>query len=1028
MKRLIFLLLLGLSSLMYAQQTDVFWNSLLPDGMDLDYSDGNTLLKIRSIAGLESLSGIVATAYKGDTLFATDGQLLYLIVGDTVRSQFVLNNQKAGGDQAFIVTLNSLGKRIVKIITDVGDTVKVFTWPDVSTPEILATNAEPVVEVHSSLNSPGESNFEVLYLVNGKVEKYSQTLYVDSISTPKIEEYNISYQPPVEMVRYDNFFLILQDKDSTLVYYKEQLIDSVGNESYRYDFMYSYPWKAKDIYLQNWVYYGTDTAVILVDYNGPDKSVHYQKTFRFPAGFKFKQFIPNAFGQLLIYPAKPDSLYAFYNFTNELLFVLLRSTGDYVSSVYSGEINIVRGYYPMYYFDTEGELALGCQPINVNLFFSQVTPNNIRSMNVSLPEPGKTIKIQDTASLTRVYYETSFFVHNGDTSATVSTYLFGLKPSIDINYNSDSTYNLRVGVRYRDNEALGLVPGSGITWYRDSTEIGNNSEIQVREIGPYTLEVRDSVCTYDTVFYVTREMNYLESIEQNVPGINVNSYPIALYSYLVGDSLNFKIYINDNSQSGGPYDINVKENYRLLYLFDGQVVGADSDAFWVKIPYAGKHIFSVLYLPRDSLSSYSFVVYTIPLYIYSPRVRAILPRRQYALGDTAHFYVSSDSSVADIFYKPEYTVLPYVKFHKVEEDLWEADINSQYAQAKTLTSPDSLSIFMLLAANDMDRLKMRLRAPDGKQVEFYNGFSLSSTKRYIIGNPYCSKYSPHVGNALNPYDSLYTVGMFPLLFSNKTDDRLTEEDFGLHTYRDCAVQGIEAMVYKNDKVQVNADFTPLRGAPINGKWQLIIEPKSNDSDFVMLQPYLMLPAGATSYNFFSDTGQVSLNVKETAQFNFEMIESINDSTFVMKTKGEDSLKFILTFDIQNFVPVGQTPYSEDELHKASATFDIIIKKQAVYYDSKTYIFSPNGDGVNDYWNPISTIATTYPVLQDAPLGQLRVVIVNQKGVAVKSFLMSESPQGWDGTDRNGKSVKPGLYWYFVIYRDQKYYGTMLLMR
>ncbi len=1026
MKRVIFFFLLGVSTVMWSQQTDVFWNSLLPNGMDLNYSDGSSLLRIIYNAGLGSLSGIVATAYKGDTLFATDGQILYLIVGDTVHSQFNLNNQKAGRDQAFIVTLNSLERRIVKVITDIGDTVKIFTWPDMSNPEILSTSAEPVIEVRSWFNPTAESTLEVLYLENGKVKIYSQTLRTDSLTLPKIEEYDISYQSPVEMVRYDDNLLVLEDKDSTLIYYKQQKdMDSLGNFSYSYSFVHSYPWKARDIYVRGWVFYGTDTAVVLADYDGTSRTVYYQKSYQLPTGFQFKQFIPNAFGQLLIYPAQPDSLYAIYNFTHDPMYFLLRSTGDYLGSVYPGDMNIVRGYYPMYFFDTWGEYGLGCQQINVSLLFSQSTPNPIDGVNVSLPEPGKIVKIQDTASLTRIYYETSFFVHNGDTSATVSTYLFGFKPAFRVDYNYDSTYTISVSVKYLDNSMMDLVPNNGITWYRDGYVIDSGSSVQVTEIGPYAMEVSDSVCTYDTVFYVTRSVDFLESIKDNVPTITANSYPTYLYSYLVGDSLNFKVMIDENSQYEG---VDLNRDFRFLYLFDGQVVGSDTESFWIKIPYSGKHLFSILYLPKDSLSSNSLAVYNLPLYIYAPRLKVILPRRQYALGDTAHFYVSTDSSRADIYFKPEFSILPYVSFRKVDDNLWEADVNSPYAQGKTLTSPDSLSLFILLAANNMDKLKMKLIAPDGREVEFYSGFASNSPTRYIIGNPYCAKYSPDARYFSVTNDTVVALGMYPLLFSSRVEDQITEKDFNQQAYSDCAIDGIDAMVYNSNRNEVNADFTALEGAPINGTWQLVVETMGNDSDIISLQPYLMLPAGATSFNFFNDTGEVSLNVKKTAQFDFDMIESLDDSTFVMKSKGEDSLKFILTFDIQGFALLGQMPNVDEELHKASVAFDIIIKKQAVYYDDKTYTFSPNGDGINDFWNPLTTIATTFPVLKDAPLDQLRVVIVNTEGVAVKSFLMSDSPQGWDGTDRNGKPVNPGLYWYFVIYRDQKYYGTMLLMK
>jgi len=74
------------------------------------------------------------------------------------------------------------------------------------------------------------------------------------------------------------------------------------------------------------------------------------------------------------------------------------------------------------------------------------------------------------------------------------------------------------------------------------------------------------------------------------------------------------------------------------------------------------------------------------------------------------------------------------------------------------------------------------------------------------------------------------------------------------------------------------------------------------------------------------------------------------------------------------------------------------------------VFSPNGDGVNDYFFPKFTI-------QDVSVE--RMAVYDRWGEQVfarENFTASSEKDGWDGSAR-GKPLNPGVYVYLIQYRE-----------
>jgi gliding motility-associated-like protein len=88
---------------------------------------------------------------------------------------------------------------------------------------------------------------------------------------------------------------------------------------------------------------------------------------------------------------------------------------------------------------------------------------------------------------------------------------------------------------------------------------------------------------------------------------------------------------------------------------------------------------------------------------------------------------------------------------------------------------------------------------------------------------------------------------------------------------------------------------------------------------------------------------------------------------------------------------------------------------STFYDG----FSPNGDGVDDYWN--IPLLTCYPVNE--------VTIINRWGNEVwKKTNYDNQSVRWIGQNMNGQDLADGIYYYNIVYQEKQKTGWILLKR
>jgi len=127
-------------------------------------------------------------------------------------------------------------------------------------------------------------------------------------------------------------------------------------------------------------------------------------------------------------------------------------------------------------------------------------------------------------------------------------------------------------------------------------------------------------------------------------------------------------------------------------------------------------------------------------------------------------------------------------------------------------------------------------------------------------------------------------------------------------------------------------------------------------------------------------------------------------------------------------PIGDwfnSPNSKTTIIKPedSGTFTVVVESEDGCIDSSSiYVlfipaikpqkgFSPNGDGVNDYW--------FIKYIDNFKLNE--VVVFNRWGVKVyeqKGYNNNDPDRRWDGKSKGGKDLPSGTYYYVIKLNDQ----------
>ena len=79
----------------------------------------------------------------------------------------------------------------------------------------------------------------------------------------------------------------------------------------------------------------------------------------------------------------------------------------------------------------------------------------------------------------------------------------------------------------------------------------------------------------------------------------------------------------------------------------------------------------------------------------------------------------------------------------------------------------------------------------------------------------------------------------------------------------------------------------------------------------------------------------------------------------------------------------------------------------IEFDNIPNTFTPNGDGMNDYWLPVS------------PEVNAEITIIDKNGTIVTKFNTQDKPEGWDGNYDNGKPAPNDSYWAIIRFPNER---------
>ncbi len=1013
MKRFISILIilpnLWITSLM--GQIDALWNCLLPNGMDFSLSTADHPYSYRNSSALSSLQGIVSTGYMYDTLFATDGQTLYVIYNDSIVGQYHLNRVKAGRNQAFIFQMfYGNEKHQLKIITSVDDSLKLFTWPDIAHYTLIATDIEPVIDVAEYFDAWEKSTSATVSFID-KVKKELK-LYKFYFSSGILKE---ELEADSILLSYDNVNFLRKAWNLCFV----ASDGSIGVWKRDYDYSTdSYHWKkitdlqgqARDIYISSLgkAYILFDTSIYTIYSIDYEAEMINGSFVKLKGPHTFRQIIASPYGELLLYPSGQDSIYSLYHNYGDKYFLFADS---WIVNPYPYYINQVDGYYPLFTPWLYNPYTY-CQ--HLEYYLDPGEAYNLKA-SVDIPHDSSIIFVHDTISLDTV----KIYPHSGQNYFIVSSVFQG-RP-VDVNNEWDY-----ISAEIDDN----LIVSSNIRWYcNDSLLPDTTSELDAyNNKGLYTMKIVNPYtgCVYQKSTGYSDWNNDFNWVTFWIRDEKTNIYDIdhtqfyGGHTHLVARDTLLSVFSTENYNS--------ESGIKRFYFWDGRFIG-NYDTMAIPVNYSALHYLDILWKPEDSLTCFFSPEFTTLFPVITPKIKNILPDRRYKPGDTIQIVVSNDTNNAnaDIMFNDFYAPVNKFKLSQINDSIWQISINSPFSSGKVISNPDSLSLILWLATNDIDKLSFSLISPDGKRADFYTGFSAEDA-RYFVGQPYSKKYVKveldtaymwDVANRL-PY---IDFGYYPVVFSGYEATSLGSNAFYFGRYVD--LKSYDKVYFlKTGENVFHGDFSNLKNAEINGKWTLVVHNPDPDSILIFAKPILEIPFQYIGYYFLEQRIDSLLNF-EIYPDNYQDFSNLKDSlTFVINddaSLGEDSIIFYFNFS-------GDQEVYEGRIDVVSTRINIKLSRENFYYNKLTDVLSPNGDGQNDTWNPVQRLAKYYPVLKSANPSAIRVNILDDQGEIIRSFTVAEQPQGWDGTDYNGQEVKPGVYWYFIVYLGQKFYGTILLVK
>jgi gliding motility-associated-like protein len=204
-------------------------------------------------------------------------------------------------------------------------------------------------------------------------------------------------------------------------------------------------------------------------------------------------------------------------------------------------------------------------------------------------------------------------------------------------------------------------------------------------------------------------------------------------------------------------------------------------------------------------------------------------------------------------------------------------------------------------------------------------------------------------------------------------------------------------------IQYTNYYSTEHGCDSTRTLQLTVNPVYDDTinaticlhDTYNLYGFDVTPSSAGFYTFVKE-----LTTKRGCDSTVTLLLTVNPSyeIFWQDTIYEDEYSYI-----------GENQYNtggrHTVLYMTSLDCDSIINLDLyiIYYPSDITAFTPNGDGVNDYFMP-----------------GFKVQVFNRYGTLIYETRTPEERElGWDGRDNSGYKVAPGMYFYILYNASDK---------
>ena len=250
------------------------------------------------------------------------------------------------------------------------------------------------------------------------------------------------------------------------------------------------------------------------------------------------------------------------------------------------------------------------------------------------------------------------------------------------------------------------------------------------------------------------------------------------------------------------------------------------------------------------------------------------------------------------------------------------------------------------------------------------------------------------------------------------------------------------VLLSNDTTICDGDSTTLSALPISGTSPFFYNwsPSEGLSDTTIGTP-IATPTSSTTYtvivsdaNNCSDTASFELTLRERSlsDFNFELFPSCNGIFAEFENQSQRADFYSWLFESSQFSteenPEFVFPYGRTlEITLISSTQEGCADSSSVTIEPQTFtevfdltipnIFSPNGDGINDFFEID---------INEKLSACSSVKIYNRWGA-----IMYQSEGGlhnWDGRTFHGKKAQAGTYFYIFDINGQIFKGTFELMR